>query len=80
MADRCKSCGAEIEWATSAKTGKAIPLDLGEAVAVPGRPISVLLVVWEGVARPAQLDDPPSVKLRTSHFATCPQAASWRKR
>jgi hypothetical protein len=71
VADTCKSCSAPIEWVKSARTGKAMPLDAGDAP--DGN-----LVVLDGVAHPAlQGDTRPR---RKSHFATCPQAAEWRKR
>jgi hypothetical protein len=72
VSDRCKSCGAPIEWATSAKTGKAIPLDAEPAA--DGN-----LVVIDGIAGPAIATEPAEIR-RKSHFATCPQAASWRNR
>jgi hypothetical protein len=70
MSAHCKSCGAAIEWVKSAKTGKAMPLDA--APAADGN-----LVVIDGVAHAAMVGEGPR---RKSHFATCPQAASWRQR
>lgn len=71
MSATCKSCSAPIEWAKSARTGKAMPLDL-EPTAHGN------LVVIDGVAHPAPADT--GRERRTSHFATCPQATSWRQR
>ena len=63
MSDQCRSCGAPIVWATSAKTGKAMPLDVAFKV------ISVERA--DGTVE--------AVRGREAHFATCPNAASHRK-
>jgi hypothetical protein len=65
----CRSCNAVIEWAYTAK-GSRIPLDVE-----PGDKPNVQLDD-AGVAHvvPAGHGD------RTSHFATCPNAASHRRR
>lgn len=63
--NRCKSCGAEIIWATT-KAGRKIPLD-PEPVKVP------LFVFDNGYA-----NDPPP--LRQTHFASCPNAKEHRQR
>ncbi len=61
----CRSCGAPIFWAIT-PSGKRIPLD-AEPVEQRG-----LFVFDNGYAKP-----PPVVY--QSHFATCPDADSWRK-
>jgi hypothetical protein len=71
MADTCKSCSAPIEWVKSARTGKAMPLDIEPTD-------NGNLVVIDGVAHPRLAGD--TKPRRTSHFATCPQAESWRRR
>lgn len=75
----CDSCHARIIWATSAKTLAAMPIDadprtdgtirLTERPGLP--PLATVLSVEArfGVRR-----------LYVSHFASCPQAASWRRR
>jgi hypothetical protein len=63
---RCESCGAQIIWAVSKSTGNRMPLD-AEPVNQRG-----LFVIDNGYAikpRP----------VHKSHFATCPQAESWRQ-
>lgn len=79
---RCRSCGAEIFWATSS-TGKAMPLNakpdpMGN-VRVYGAPATRSAVVLAGhrltLARGA--NGPP---LYMPHHATCPQGQAWRKK
>lgn len=76
----CKSCGAEIEWARHAKTGKMWPLDVtrdsrGNQIETPGGNLAVM-------AGLVKTYEPADKKLardrRTSHFATCPHAGQWR--
>ena len=64
---RCRSCEAPIEWALTPK-GARIPLDVG--IRSDGN-----IVVDDGVARvvPAGEGD------RVSHFATCRDAAKYRR-
>jgi len=61
----CRSCGASIIWAITSN-GKRIPLD-AEPVERPG-----LFVFDNGYAK-----QPPAVY--QAHFASCPDADSWRK-
>ncbi len=71
----CKSCGAEMIWATSLTTGKAVPLN---AKPDPGGNL-VLLV--GGKTRGVTDEDIESGRPRhTSHFVDCPQRREWRKR
>lgn len=68
----CRSCGEEIEWATSIR-GKPIPVNLGTS------PDGNLVVV-NGVARKRTADDDRLHREpRVAHFATCPHAPAWRK-
>jgi hypothetical protein len=80
----CRSCRAEIWWAETL-AGKRIPVDTEPA---PDGNV-VLLRGGRGEAPPvvlvmsqAQADTViPDVGPRyMSHYATCPQAAEWRKR
>jgi hypothetical protein len=68
----CRSCGAQIEWATSERTNKPIPLNVG---ADPRGNLAV-------VAGKAHAYGPEDARLirerRTSHFATCVDAERWR--
>lgn len=70
----CRSCNADIEWATWSDSGKAVPLDIG---AVPN---GNLALVAGKVHRYGPDDERLARARRVSHFATCPQAQSWRKR
>ncbi|MDR7278911.1 hypothetical protein [Catenuloplanes atrovinosus] len=75
----CRTCSAEIIWTVTARQGKPMPVDAGPVpdgnvrlTARPGqRPLAELLPVDErsGVSG-----------LRKSHFATCGQAGTWRRR
>lgn len=69
----CRSCEAEIIWATST-TGKAIPLD-----AQPTANGNLSLVAGTAHAYTAE-DERLKRERYTSHFATCPEAGQWRKR
>ena len=74
----CDSCAALIIWTTS-EHGKSAPIDAEPAAdgnialtAVPGQnPLSKVLSVRQQFGRTG---------LRKSHFATCPDGPSWRKR
>lgn len=78
----CRSCDAPIIWATSAKTGKNMPvnaepvkggtiaLDWSHDGTVRANVLSVRQLAGASFGRP----------LRSSHFATCPQARQWRNR
>lgn len=80
---RCRSCGAEIIWIRSSKTGKMIPCD--------PEPIPFKLeiargerfVLADGDVCCGYRTDKPEEAQRTgyiSHFATCPNAAEHRRR
>lgn len=69
----CRSCNADIEWATWADSGKAIPLDVGAA------PNGNLALVAGKVHRFTAEDEKLERDRRVSHFATCPDAKGWRK-
>jgi hypothetical protein len=63
----CRSCGAPIEWATVAASGKAMPFD---------RPI----VLQPRLALDDPLEvGRVDMERTTSHFATCPQRDQWRR-
>jgi hypothetical protein len=63
----CRSCGASIEWAVVRPSGKAMPFN---------RPIVLLPALHMDDALGTARVDPEQT---TSHFATCPQAAQWRR-
>lgn len=76
----CRGCGARIRWAVT-EAGKRIPLD-------PEPRPDGNVHVYDGVAYVLDLDGLPlhdhrahgDHRLYVSHFATCPQAASFRKK
>ena len=66
MADKCKSCGAEIVWGITEK-GKSIPLD-----ATPEQRFIALADLL-----PYKLRLVPTYQ---THFVTCPYAKEHRKK
>lgn len=72
---RCRSCGAHVIWATTA-TGKAMPVD-AEAVDAPDA--GNIFLTFLGGQLAAQVVE-PAPGLRKSHFATCPNANTHRRR
>ena len=68
---RCRSCRALIEWVHT-EAGKRMPVEEQEG----GNVLVDADLVGERVAR--YVGDGEGTHV--SHFATCPQAAAWRKR
>ena len=74
----CRSCHAPIVWAVNDLTGKAMPLD---AEPVDGGNVilhalgSTCTVLNAGQGTLLDDDEPRYVP----HFATCPDADTWRK-
>ncbi len=78
--DECGSCHAGIVWAVTAANGKRMPVDHE-----PSDTGNVLLIAQDydppvAVIVPTAKRHHHEGKLRTSHFVTCPDAGSWRKR
>lgn len=70
---KCRSCEAEIVWATSERTGKPMPLD-----ATPTANGNMVMIA--GKARGYTEEDAKLHRDRyTSHFATCPDADKFRR-
>jgi len=65
---KCRSCGKELIWASTA-AGKKMPL---EACSLAE---GNLRIDQHGIARVGKVGTGPY----RSHFATCPNAADWRK-
>lgn len=65
----CRTCSAPVVWAKHESTGKRMPLNRDP---IPGGPYQI---DERGIARV----DRSYPEGRISHFATCPQAKSWRK-
>ena len=66
---RCRSCGEEIVW-TRTTAGKTAPMQRAD---------DGTWVIEDGVSRLATPDDEGMHRYK-SHFATCPQASSWRRK
>jgi len=78
--EHCKSCGAPIYWATSEASGKRHPVDVE-----PVEDGNVLLSLRGGTGLVARVlkkgEEVEDGRNRyTSHFATCPQSKTWRKK
>jgi hypothetical protein len=75
----CKSCGVEIIWRRSINSGKAMPIDADPAdngnVRLVGS--AECEVVPRGDLEQARAD---GEVLRLSHFVTCPDAPTHRRR
>ena len=72
---RCRSCGAAIIWATTTATGKPSPYN-AEPDPTGG------WVIMDAPGGPVAVHAGPTAvghDRRTSHFATCRDADTWRK-
>mgnify|MGYP000211004546 CR=1 FL=1 len=69
----CRSCGAQIVWATTGH-GKAMPLDAEPAADGNVRLDRGVAVVLGDLERTAHAGP-----LYRSHHSTCPQAKDWRR-
>src|ERR1700742_3888573 len=71
----CLSCGQPIVW-TRTFSGRTMPVD-----AEPSDGGTVLVEIRQGFVRASIVGQHGSDQpLRQSHFATCPDADTWRKR
>lgn len=64
---KCKSCGADLVWIV-APSGKPHPLDAAA--------VTMWLVEPDGSQGGSPRGKP--IQVRSSHFASCPQAEQWR--
>jgi hypothetical protein len=70
----CKSCDADIIWATSARSGKPMPFD-----ATPVTHDRGVFAIVKGAASKYTPEDAKLHRDRyTCHFATCPNADQHR--
>ena len=69
--EKCRGCGANITWAKTER-GKTIPLDM------PAEMRFVLVSFFDRNDAPYQ--QAIMHKTYTSHFATCPKAAEFRRK
>jgi hypothetical protein len=78
----CRSCNGAVIWTTNVQTGKRMPVNPtprlgGNVVLTTGNdgPEARVLPPSEAKEREAR-----GMELYVSHFATCPNATSWRRR
>lgn len=80
----CRSCKAPVEWVRNAATGKALPIDVDPSpvgnVVKTGDVERGTALVRVLSRRDLDAAPPRGVDRYLSHFATCPQAGSWRRR
>ena len=79
-AKRCSSCAQPILW-TLTEAGKKMPVDLhpsADGTIAIERADAVDGPFWESFVVP-ELERAGKV-LRKSHYASCPDAATWRRR
>ncbi len=76
---KCKSCGAEIVW-IKLKSGKSMPCDAKKISYTPDIHGKLVLVTPDGKVARGDFN-PAGEKIGyTSHFATCPNADSYRRK
>ncbi len=78
--DHCQSCGAPIYWARHERTGRSAPIDAAPDVAgtIELMPRFGGSATWRVIPQAERVY--VTAPLYTPHYATCPQAAAWRKR
>ena len=76
---KCKSCGAEIIWLPTA-SGKSMPCDAKPVPYKEDPAGNLTLLTNDGRVVKAKADMSSDKMGYTSHFATCPDANSWRRR
>ena len=69
----CRTCSAPIRW-VEALTGARMPIDVA-----PRADGNVVLEAG-GKARVLKKGEPHTGPRFVSHFSTCPQAGTWRKK
>lgn len=86
MSDKCRSCKADVIWARTGN-GKLTPIDAaphvdGNVVLQHQRTEQGMIVHAKTLTRKRQAENKQSfIREITykSHYATCPQAAKWRR-
>jgi hypothetical protein len=77
---KCRSCGAEIAWVLTT-AGNRMPVNIDRVpnwCPCPGE--TWVVQVMDGPVQVITVPtDRPLVRLYQPHWATCPDAASWRK-
>jgi hypothetical protein len=70
---RCRSCGADVEWAELTTSGKRTPFD---RIVPVQQPQQANLIVMN----PPRVIDVVNTDTSPVHFQTCPDAKDWRRR
>jgi hypothetical protein len=83
---RCRSCGAPIVWAET-EAGRRMPVDAdtdpdGNVLVVPDPVTGELVALIDSEAKPLAKRERtwPEGTRHRSHFATCPNASTHRKK
>ncbi len=76
-AGSCKACGAPLTWAIHAGTGGRMPLEPAPEAGARGGTFALELVA--GTLTYHAGASPAAATRYVSHFATCPQAGSFRR-
>lgn len=74
MDGNCRSCGARLIWAVTA-SGRTMPVDYE-----PHEEGNLRLKIANGLTYVEVVAQHARGQLHRPHFATCPDADSWRKR
>ena len=78
---KCRSCGARVIWTRTAATGKAMPVDVEPSakgnIVLTDLEDRTPTAVYVDLLNQADYRDAPKY---LSHFATCPDAKSWRSK
>lgn len=75
----CKSCGTEIYW-TVTEAGKRMPVDVAPSSEGTIRLTSDGKTTWSRVLKGDELKGTSPLLLHRSHFATCRNAATHRRK
>lgn len=80
----CKACGASIEWVKT-RAGRSMPVDPGEFPLIPDAAGPVIGVTSDGEALRGRtctesFEGERWLYARISHFASCPEAESFRRK
>ena len=85
MSELCKTCGEPVIWATHERTGKQAPIDVEPSadgnillIQPDQRSLTQFAPIYR-IATASNYPDDFGTQLRTSHFATCPQASMHRR-
>lgn len=69
--NRCRSCNAEIIWATF-DSGRRVPLD--------AKPVENGTIALDGERARVLIRGETAPRRYRSHFVSCPHAGQWRKK